>query len=55
MRERMVSEGIFTVEELDAIDAKALADVEEAVRFAESSPSPRIEEAARDVYLEVSP
>jgi pyruvate dehydrogenase E1 component alpha subunit len=52
MRERLVSEGTFTAEELDAIDAQALADVEAAVRFAESSPSPRIEEAARDVYLE---
>lgn len=54
MRERMVSEGTFTGEELDAIDAQALADVQEAVRFAESSPNPRIEEAARDVYLERS-
>ena len=50
MREQMISEGIFTAEELDAVDAQALADVEEAVRFAESSQSPRIEEAARDVY-----
>jgi TPP-dependent pyruvate/acetoin dehydrogenase alpha subunit len=50
MRERMVSEGIFTTGELDAIDARALADVEDAVRFAEASPSPRIEEAMRDVF-----
>ena len=50
MRERMVSEGVFTTEQLDAIDVQALADVEEAVRFAESSPDPRIEEASRDVY-----
>lgn len=50
MRERMMSEGVFTAEELDAIEAQALVDVEEAVRFAESSPDPRIEEAARDVY-----
>jgi pyruvate dehydrogenase E1 component alpha subunit len=50
MRERLVSEGTFTAEELDAIDAQALADVAAAVRFAESSPSPRIEEAGRDVY-----
>jgi TPP-dependent pyruvate/acetoin dehydrogenase alpha subunit len=54
MRERMVSEGLFTAEELDAIDAQAAADVEEAVRFAEGSPSPRVAEAARDVYLERS-
>jgi acetoin:2,6-dichlorophenolindophenol oxidoreductase subunit alpha len=50
MRERMVSEGTFTAAELDAIDAQSAADVEAAVRFAESSPSPRVEEAARDVF-----
>jgi TPP-dependent pyruvate/acetoin dehydrogenase alpha subunit len=50
MRERLVAEGLATGEALDAIDAQAAADVQEAVRFAESSPSPRIEEAARDVY-----
>ena len=50
MRERLVSEGLATPAALDAIDAQAAADVQAAVRFAESSPSPRIEEAARDVY-----
>jgi pyruvate dehydrogenase E1 component alpha subunit len=50
MRQRLVVERIFTAAELDAIDAQALADVKDAVRFAESSPAPRIEEAARDVY-----
>jgi TPP-dependent pyruvate/acetoin dehydrogenase alpha subunit len=50
MRERLVSERIFTSEELDAIEVQSRADVDEAVRFAESSPSPRIEEAGRDVF-----
>ena len=50
MRELLVAEGVFTSEQLDAIDAQSAADVEEAVRFAEASPDPRIEEAARDVY-----
>lgn len=50
MRDWLVSEGISTAEALHALDAQAAADVQEAVRFAESSPSPRIEEAARDVY-----
>jgi pyruvate dehydrogenase E1 component alpha subunit len=50
MREQMISEGIFTAGELHSIDEQAQADVEEAVRFAVASPSPRIEEAARDVY-----
>ncbi|MGA2764567.1 MAG: thiamine pyrophosphate-dependent dehydrogenase E1 component subunit alpha [Spirochaetia bacterium] len=50
MREQMISEEVFAAEQLDAIDVQARADVAEAVRFAESSPSPRIEEAARDVF-----
>lgn len=50
LRERLVSEGLSTAAALDAIDAQAAADVQAAVRFAESSPNPRIEEAARDVY-----
>ncbi len=50
MRERLVADGTFTDAELDALEAQADRDVEEAVRFAEASPAPRIEEAARDVY-----
>jgi TPP-dependent pyruvate/acetoin dehydrogenase alpha subunit len=50
MRERLIADGTFSAAELDALDAQAVRDVEEAVRFAESSPAPRIEEAARDVY-----
>lgn len=50
MRERMLCEGVFTAGELDAMDAQAARDVEDAVRFAESSPDPRVEDAARDVY-----
>jgi TPP-dependent pyruvate/acetoin dehydrogenase alpha subunit len=52
MRERLIADGTFTPAELDAVEAQAGRDVEEAVRFAESSPLPRIEEAARDVYAE---
>jgi acetoin:2,6-dichlorophenolindophenol oxidoreductase subunit alpha len=50
MRERLAADGSFSAAELDALDAQAARDVEEAVRFAESSPAPLIEEAARDVY-----
>lgn len=50
MRERMICEGVFTAAELDAMDQQAGRDVDEAVRFAESSPSPRVEDATRDVY-----
>ena len=50
MRALLVAEGLFTSEELDVIDAQSAADVEEAVRFAEASPNPRIEDAERDVF-----
>ncbi len=50
MRERLVSDGTFTEAELDALEAQAARDVAEAVRFAEESPAPKIEEATRDVY-----
>ena len=35
MRERLVAGGVFSAAQLDAIDAQAHADVEEAVRFAD--------------------
>lgn len=50
MRERLLEDGTLSEPELDAIEAQAGQDVEAAVRFAEASPAPRIEEAARDVY-----
>jgi len=50
MRERLLGTGVFSTEEVDAMDAQAARDVEEAVRFAESSPDPDVREAARDVY-----
>jgi pyruvate dehydrogenase E1 component alpha subunit len=50
MRARLLAEGIFTAAELDAIDAQAKRDVEEAVRYAESSPDPKVENVLDDVY-----
>ncbi len=50
MRDYLVEGGIFAGAELDAMDEQAARDIEEAVRFAEASPRPKIEEAARDVY-----
>ncbi|MGA2640879.1 MAG: hypothetical protein ABSG21_08240 [Spirochaetia bacterium] len=41
---------IARTQRTNVLEAQAVSDVEEAVRFAESSPSPRIEEAARDVF-----
>ena len=50
MRERLLAEETFTEAELDALEAQAAQDVAAAVKFAEESPAPKIEEAARDVY-----
>jgi pyruvate dehydrogenase E1 component alpha subunit len=50
MRARLLEEKVFTAAELDAIEAQAKRDVEEAVRFAESSPEPKVENVRDDVY-----
>jgi len=50
MRERLLAEGTFTEAELEALESRAAQDVADAVKFAEESPAPKIEEAARDVY-----
>jgi TPP-dependent pyruvate/acetoin dehydrogenase alpha subunit len=50
MRGVLLTEKIFTAAELDAMEAQAKKDVEEAVRFAEESPNPKIENVLDDVY-----
>ncbi len=43
--------GWISSAELDAIDAKAAAEIQEAVAYAESSPQPRLEDTFTDVYV----
>jgi TPP-dependent pyruvate/acetoin dehydrogenase alpha subunit len=50
MRTRLLAGGIFTAAELDAIEAQSKKDVEAAVRFAEASPNPKVENVLDDVY-----
>ena len=50
MRERCIAEKAFSAQELDAIDAQSLKDVEDAVRYAEASPAPKVEDVLRNVY-----
>jgi TPP-dependent pyruvate/acetoin dehydrogenase alpha subunit len=50
MRAQLLAEGIFTAGELDAIEAQSKKDVEAAVRYAEASPNPKIENVLDDVY-----
>jgi pyruvate dehydrogenase E1 component alpha subunit len=50
MRRQLLAEKIFTAAELDAIEAQSKKDVEAAVRFAEASPNPKVENVLDDVY-----
>jgi 2-oxoisovalerate dehydrogenase E1 component len=50
LMDRMVSAGIATPQEFAAIDAKLVAEVEEAVDFAEKSPYPDASDALSDIY-----
>jgi acetoin:2,6-dichlorophenolindophenol oxidoreductase subunit alpha len=50
-RERVVPEGLITAEELDRLDQEAEELMEEAVRFADSSPLPQPHELYEDVYV----
>jgi len=50
-RERVVPEGIITAEELDRLDREAEELMEEAIRFADSSPLPQPHELYEDVYV----
>ena len=47
---RLLDEEILSHKEIEAIDAEAIAEVEDAVAFAESSPDPDPEDLYTDVY-----
>ncbi len=47
---RLLDEELLSHEDIEAIDAEAIAEVEDAVAFAESSPDPDPEELYTDVY-----
>lgn len=49
-RERVVADGSLLSQELEALDGRGQALLDEAVRFAEGSPPPPPEEIARDLY-----
>jgi pyruvate dehydrogenase E1 component alpha subunit len=50
-RAQTAAEGIFTADELDAVDAQNKALLDEAVKFAEESPLPDPAELFTDVYV----
>ncbi len=43
-----------SAEELDEVEARAAADTEDAVRFAETSPEPSLDELFQDIYVEAT-
>jgi TPP-dependent pyruvate/acetoin dehydrogenase alpha subunit len=53
-REQLIAQGHATEQELKAIDAQAIQDVEEAWQFANDSPYPDIAELYTDVFAPVS-
>lgn len=52
-RRQLVSEGVLTEEEADAIDQDAKTEAKASVQFAEESAYPKVEEIFDDVYWEV--
>lgn len=51
-KDRILTNGIATEAELEEIDNKVKAKVEEAVKFAEESPFPKAETAFDDIYVQ---
>jgi len=51
-RQRLIDDGVATAEELDALEAEVLEEVEEAVRFTDESPFPDPAIAFKDLYTE---
>ncbi|WP_028666745.1 pyruvate dehydrogenase (acetyl-transferring) E1 component subunit alpha [Runella zeae] len=52
IKEKILTNGIATEEEIAAIDAKVKQQVEESVKFAEESPWPDASEIYTDIYLQ---
>lgn len=52
-RNKLLTDGTATAEELDAIDKAATAEMMEAVKFAEDSPFPENKEALEGVYTDM--
>ncbi len=51
-RQRLIDDGVATAEEMDALEAEVMAEVDEAVRFTDESPFPDPSVAFADLYTE---
>jgi pyruvate dehydrogenase E1 component alpha subunit len=54
LRAELIESGQASEDELNAIDAEVDRQVEDAVRFADESPEPAMEELWTDVYVGVA-
>ena len=52
-KKRIMDEGVMTDEQADQIEKEAKAEAAAAIKFADESPAPTIEEIQQDVYWEV--
>lgn len=50
-REVLLSEGVATEQELDAIDCAVVQEIEDAIEYAKDSPDPEPDELLKDVYV----
>jgi TPP-dependent pyruvate/acetoin dehydrogenase alpha subunit len=50
-RQRVTKQGLLTGQELDQIDDRVLAEIEDAVAFAKAAPKPQDSDLMTDVYL----
>jgi TPP-dependent pyruvate/acetoin dehydrogenase alpha subunit len=48
--QKLIEADVCTKQELEAIDAKVEAQIEEAVEYAQSCPDPKPEDALQDVF-----
>ena len=55
MRNELLQRGVITDELVETIDAEVGAEIEDAIAFAEQSPSPDVNELCKDVYAAESP
>ena len=51
-REKLIADGVAKADEMDAMEAEVLEEVEEAVRFTDASPFPDPSVAFKDLYTE---
>ena len=52
VKQHILANGFATEADIAAIDQQIKATVDEAVKFAEDSPYPPVEEAFKDVYMQ---